>query len=115
MRVIVAIIQPIKLNVVRDALQRIGVERMTIMDVQGYGRQKGQKSTFRSIEYKVDLLYKVALEIVVNEDFLERTLETLTLAARSAGEGQIGDGKIFVLPCIRSIDMATGYEGPGAV
>jgi nitrogen regulatory protein PII len=115
MRMIIAIVQPTKLNVVRDALKRIGVERMTVLDGQGYGRQRGQKGTFRNIEYKTDLLYKVVLEILVNEDFLERTLETLTHAARTGSEGQIGDGKIFVVPCERTIDLATGNAGPGAV
>jgi nitrogen regulatory protein P-II 1 len=115
MRLIVAIIQPTKIRFVREALHRIGVERMTVSDCLGYGRQRGQIATYRGIEYDLDLLSKVAMEIVVNEDFLERTLETITNAARTGSEGEIGDGKIFVLPCLRSIDLATGKEGPGAV
>ncbi len=115
MRMIIAIIQPTKLKAVRDALYRIGVERMTVCDAQGYGRQRGQVASYRGVEYKVDLLCKVSLEIIVNEDFLERTLETLTAVARTGSEGHIGDGKIFVLPCEQSIDLATGQIGPSAV
>ncbi len=115
MQLIIAVIQPTKLNFVREALARIGVERMTVCDAQGYGRQRGQVAMYRGIEYKIDLLSKVAIEIVVNEDFLERTLETLTMAARTGTDGQIGDGKIFVMPCLQTYDLATLQQGPSAV
>jgi nitrogen regulatory protein PII len=115
MRMIVAIIQPTKLSLIRDSLDRIGVERMTVCDAMGYGRQRGQTALYRGNEYRVDLLRKVVLEIVVNDDFLERTIETLTLAARTGSEGQIGDGKIFVMPVAEAIDMAGNTRGPGAV
>jgi nitrogen regulatory protein P-II 1 len=115
MRMVVAIIQPTKLNAVREALVNIGVTRMSVCDAQGYARQRGQREIFRGSEYKTDLLRKIALEIVVNEDFLERTLETLTAVARTSPEGTIGDGKIFVLPALEAVDLASGGRGPGAV
>jgi nitrogen regulatory protein P-II 1 len=115
MQLVVAIIQPTKVSVVRDALASIGVTRLTICDAQGYGRHRGQLPTYRGIEYQVNLLRKVAIEVTVNDDFLERTLETLVLAARSGPEGQIGDGKIFVLPVEETIEIGPGRRGPEAV
>ncbi len=115
MRMILAIIQPVKLQAVRDALYAIGVDRMTVCDAQGYGRQRGQPATYRGIEYKVHLLRKIALEIVVNEDFLDRTIETLVRVARTSSEGNIGDGKIFVLPLTESIAIDSLERGPSAV
>jgi nitrogen regulatory protein P-II 1 len=115
MRLIVAIIQPTRLNAVRDALAQAGVTRLTVADALGYARQKGQTAPFRGHEYQANLLRKIALEIVVNEDFVERTLETLTRAAWSGPHGAIGDGKIFVLPLVEAIDISTGERGQGAV
>src|SRR5262245_42225775 len=103
MRMVVAIIQPTKLRAVREALAKIGVTRMTVCDAQGYGRQRGQTAIYRGNEYQTNLLRKIALEIAVNEDFLERTVETLTAVARTGPEGSIGDGKIFVLPAEEAI------------
>lgn len=115
MRMIIAIIQPTKLAAVRDALQGIGVDRMTVCDAQGYGRQRGQSATYRGVEYRVELLRKLALEITVNEDLLESTLQTLRGSALTGSEGQIGDGKIFVLPVATAIDMSSDLRGPGAI
>ena len=115
MRLVVAVIQPTKLNVVREALVRIGVTRMTVCDAQGYARQRGQTATYRGNEYRTNLLRKLALEIVVNEDFLDRTIATLMEAARTGPEGDIGDGKIFVLPAEQAIDVSSADRGPGAV
>ncbi len=115
MKLIVAIIQPTKLHAVREALDKIGVMRMTVCDAQGYGRQRGQTEFYRGNEYRTNLLRKVALEITVNEDFVERTLETITNVARTGPEGTIGDGKIFVLPTAEAIDIAGGRRGPEAV
>jgi nitrogen regulatory protein PII len=95
-KLILAIIQPTKLDAARDALVKIGVERMTVCDAQGYGRQRGQSAMYRGLEYKTNLLRKIALEIVVNDDFLERTLEALVQIARTGAQGEIGDGKIFI-------------------
>ena len=115
MRMVVAIIQPTKLSAVREALVKIGVTRMTVCDAQGFGRQRGQTQTYRGNEYKTNLLRKIALEIVVNEDFLDRTLETLTSVARTGPEGTIGDGKIFVVPAEQAIDISSVARGPEAV
>ena len=115
MKIIVAIIQPTKLNPLRDALQRIGVERMTVCDAQGFGRQKGQTETYRGVEYKTHLLRKIMLEIAVNDDFLERTVETIISVARTGPEGNIGDGKIFVLPMEQAIQIGGTETGPGAI
>jgi nitrogen regulatory protein P-II 2 len=115
MKLILAIIQPPKLAAVREALQRIGVERMTVCDSQGFGRQRGQTATYRGIEYKTHLLRKISLEIVVNDDFVERTVDAILQIARSGTEGNIGDGKIFVLPAEDVITIDGGQRGPSAV
>lgn len=115
MKLIVAVIQPTKLDAVREALNKIGVTRMTVCDAQGYARQRGQTQMYRGHEYKTHLLRKVALEIVVNDDFLEPTMETLSAIARTGPEGTIGDGKIFVLPCEETIQINDGQRGKGAV
>ncbi len=115
MKVVLAIIRPTKLDAVREALERIEVSRMTICDAQGYGQQRGQTELYRGREYQTVLLRKAALEIVVNDDFLERTVETLVHAARTGPEGNIGDGKIFVLPAGETIQISDGSRGPGAV
>jgi nitrogen regulatory protein PII len=115
MRMVIAIIQPTKLSAVREALVKIGVTRMTVCDAQGFGRQRGQTEYYRGNEYKTNLLRKVALEIVVNEDFLDRTVETLTDMARTGPEGNIGDGKIFVLPAEEAIEIGRVIRGPEAV
>jgi nitrogen regulatory protein P-II 1 len=112
---IVAIIQPTKLSEVRETLVKIGVTRMTVCDAQGYGRQRGQTQYYRGNEYKTNLLRKVALEIMVNDDFVDRTLEMLTAVARTGEEGIIGDGKIFLVPAEETIDISSGVRGPGAV
>lgn len=114
MQLIMAIIQPTKLHAVKDALREIGVQRMTVCDAHGYGRQRGQTATFRGLEYQTNLLRKVMLEIVVNDDFLERTIDTITKVARSGSQGNIGDGKIFVLPTVETITI-DDQRGPGAV
>ncbi len=115
MKLIVAIIQPTKLNAVREALEKIEVTRLTVCDAQGFGQQRGRREIYRGQEYKTTLLRKVALEIVVNDDFLERTLETISSVARTGPEGTIGDGKIFILPALEAIQISDGSHGPGAV
>jgi nitrogen regulatory protein P-II 1 len=114
-KLIIAVIQPTKLKAVREALVNIEVTRMTVADAQGYARQRGQTESYRGSEYKSQLLRKVALEILVNDDFVDRTLETLEAVARTGPEGTVGDGKIFVLPCERVIRLADGLAGPEAV
>jgi nitrogen regulatory protein PII len=115
MKLVIAIIQPTKLSAVREALEKIEVARLTVCDAQGFGRQRGQTEMYRGNEYKTNLLRKIALEIVVNEDFLDRTIETVETVARTGPEGNIGDGKIFVLPAEESIDISRGVRGPEAV
>jgi nitrogen regulatory protein P-II 1 len=115
MKMIIAVIQPIKLDAVQEALARIGVTRMTVCDAMGYARQRGQIETYRGHEYKTNLLRKIALEIAVNDDFLERTIECLEDVARTSSEGHIGDGKIFVLPMEQAIQISDGYRGKGAI
>ncbi len=115
MRMVVAVIQPTRFSAVREALAKIGVTRMTVCDAQGYARQRGKTESYRGNEYKTSLLRKVALEIVVNEDFLDRTIETLQNIARTSPDGNIGDGKIFVLPAAEAIEIGRDVRGPEAV
>ena len=115
MRLVLALIQPTKLRAVQEALAKIGVDRMTVCDAQGYARQRGQRPTYRGTEYKTNLLRKVALEIAVNEDFLEKTVETISHVARTGPDGNIGDGKIFVLPVEEVIRLSDTIRGPEAV
>ncbi len=112
---LIAVIQPTKLDAVREALEKIEVRRMTATDAQGYGQQRGRTATYRGHEYQMKLLRKIALEVVVNDDFLERTIETICNVARTGPEGTIGDGKIFVLPTAEAIRLDDGTRGPGAV
>jgi nitrogen regulatory protein P-II 2 len=114
-KLVIAIIQPTKLNAVREALEKIEVTRMTVCDSQGFGRQRGRTEMYRGHEYSTRLLRKVVLEIVVNDDFLERTVNTIIGVARTGPEGTIGDGKIFVLPAGQAIQISDGFRGLGAV
>jgi len=110
-----AIIQPSKLEAVKEALNQVGVSRMTVSDVQGFGRQKGQTDIFRGQEYEINFIRKIKLEIVVNDDFLESTVETILKVARSENGGKIGDGKIFILPIEDVIRVRTGERGGTAI
>ena len=115
MKLLLAIIQPTKLDTVRNALIEIGIESMTVCDSRGYARQLGQTATFRGHEYQAYLLRKVAVEIVVHEDRLERVIETVTNVARTGPDGSIGDGKIFLLPVDDVIRLSDQVRGPEAV
>jgi nitrogen regulatory protein P-II 1 len=115
MKIVLAIIQPTKLDPVQQALARLGVERMTVFDAQGYARQRGRTAMYRGHEYKTHLLRKVTVEIVVNDDFLERTIDAIVEIARTGPEGTIGDGKIFVLPMDDVVDISNAGRGPQAV
>ncbi len=115
MKLVIAVIQPTKLSAVREALEKIEVMRLTICDAQGFGRQRGQAETFYGCEYATRLLRKVVLEIIVNDDFLERTIDTIVGTARTGSDGTIGDGKIFVLPAEQAIQINDAARGPGAV
>lgn len=115
MKLILAIIQPSKLEDVKAALSEVEVVRLTIMDVQGFGRQKGQTEVYRGHEIAVNLLRKVQLQIAVNEDFVEPTINAIIRGGRSGEAGEIGDGKIFVIPLDDCIRIRTGERGPEAI
>ncbi len=115
MKLIFAIIQPPKLKPVQEALEKIGVQRMTVADAMGYGRQRGQTVLYRGNEYKTNFLRKVCLEIAVNDDFIEPAINAISGLARTGPTGQIGDGKVLVLPVEEVIDIAEGQRGPSAV
>jgi nitrogen regulatory protein P-II 2 len=114
-KLIIAIIQPTKLQAVKEALGKIEVTRMTITDAQGYGRQRGHTEMFRGHEYRIELLSKVELQILVNDDFLEPTIETILKTARTGADGNIGDGKLWVLPADEAIRISDGMRGMEAV
>ena len=115
MKLVIAVIQPTKLKAAREAMVKVGVERMTVCDAQGFGQQRGKTEMYRGHEYTTHLLRKIALEIVVNDDFLDRTVETLVNIARTGPEGSIGDGKIFVLPVDTAVRIGGTTRGPEAV
>ncbi len=108
MQKIEAIIQPSKLDAVKDALVEIGVEGMTIIEARGHGRQKGHTEFYRGREYSVDLLPKVKIEAVVTDQMLDRAIQAITAAART---GKIGDGKIFVSPVAEAIRIRNDERG----
>lgn len=115
MKFIIAIIQPSKLEDVKAALSEVAVVRLTIMDVQGFGRQKGQPDMPRPQELNVNLLSKIQLQIAVNDEFVEPTIEAITRGGRTGETGEIGDGKIFVLPMDDCIRIRTGERGGEAI
>ena len=112
MKKLEAIVQPFKLDDVKEALLGIGIDGMTISEVRGHGRQKGHTETYRGQEYNVDLLPKVKVEVVVTEARCEETLNTLSAAART---GKIGDGKIFVYDVSQAIRIRNGDVGEAAI
>ena len=115
MKLIVAIIQPHKLEDVKAALTEVEVFRLTVVDVQGFGRQKGHTEIYRGREISVNLLRKVQLQIAVNDAFVEPTISAIIKGGRSGEKGEIGDGKIFVLPLEDCIRIRTGERGSDAI
>jgi nitrogen regulatory protein P-II 1 len=115
MKLIIAIIQPSKLEAVKEALSQAEVFRLTVADVQGFGRQKGHTDAYRGSEFTANLLRKVELKIAVNDDFVEPAVEAILRAGRSGPDGTIGDGKIFILPLDDCIRIRTGERGPEAI
>ena len=115
MKLIVAVIQPHRLEAVKLALADVEVFRLTVMDVQGFGRQRGQTEVYRGHEFAVNLLRKVQLMIAVNEEFLEPTIEAVLRGGRTGTAGEIGDGKILVLPLEDCIRIRTGERGGEAI
>jgi nitrogen regulatory protein P-II 1 len=112
MKKIEAIIKPFKLEEVKEALAEVGIEGMTVTEVKGFGRQKGQTEIYRGSEYVVDFLPKIKLEIVLADDKVEEALSTIIKAART---GKIGDGKIFVLPINEAVRIRTNERAEAAV
>ncbi len=112
MKKIEAIIQPHKLEDVKTALKAIGVDGMTITEVRGHGRQKGHKEIYRGMEYEVDLLPKMKLELVVSSSRSEEVIQTISNSART---GKIGDGKIFVYEVLEAVRIRNDERGEGAL
>jgi nitrogen regulatory protein P-II 1 len=112
MKKIEAVIKPFKLDDVKEALQELGVQGMTVLEAKGYGRQKGHTELYRGAEYVVDFLPKIKVEVVVDDGQLTQALEAIQQAART---GRIGDGKIFVSEIIDVIRIRTGESGASAI
>lgn len=112
MKLIMAIIKPFKLEEVRAALTEIGVEGMTVSEVQGFGRQKGHKEIYRGAEYTVNFVPKSKIEIVVSSDLCDRVVETIVKTAQT---GSIGDGKVFVLDVGHAVRIRTGETNDDAL
>ena len=112
MKKIEAIIKPFKLDEVKEALQEVGLQGITVVEAKGFGRQKGHTELYRGAEYVIDFLPKVKIEIVLNDDQVEPAIEAIRKAAQT---GRIGDGKIFVSPVEQAIRIRTGETGADAV
>ena len=112
MKKIEAIIKPFKLEEVKEAILKMGVSGMTVSEVKGFGRQKGHKEVYRGAEYTVDFLPKVKIEVAVDSAIVDDVIEAI---AKKANTGQIGDGKIFVIPLEKAIRIRTGEENEDAL
>ena len=112
MKKIEAIIKPFKLDEVKEALQEVGLQGITVTEAKGFGRQKGHTELYRGAEYVVDFLPKVKIEVVLADEFVERAVEAIQNAART---GRIGDGKIFISNIEQAIRIRTGEAGPDAL
>ncbi len=112
MKKIEAIIKPFKMEDVKDALAEIGIQGMTVAEVKGFGRQKGHTEIYRGSEYTVEFLPKVKFEIVVEDDMVQKAVDTIVQSAKT---GKIGDGKVFVLPIEDAIRIRTEERGDGAI
>jgi nitrogen regulatory protein P-II 1 len=112
MKKIEAIIKPFKLDEVKEALQELGVQGMTVLEAKGYGRQKGHTELYRGAEYVVDFLPKIKVEVVIADDQLQAVIEAIQTAART---GRIGDGKIFVSDIAEVVRIRTGESGAAAI
>ncbi len=112
MKKIEAIIKPFKLDDIKDALNEIGVQGMTVTEVKGFGRQKGHVELYRGAEYDIAFVPKIKIEVVVSDAMVEKTVSTIEMKAKT---GKVGDGKIFVLPVGEVIRIRTGEKGETAV
>ena len=112
MKIVMAVIKPFKLDEVRDALTAVGVHGLTVTEVKGYGRQKGHTEIYRGTEYAVNFLPKVKIEVAVDTSQVEKVVEAIITAAKT---GQIGDGKIFVIPLDHAVRIRTGEADAAAL
>ncbi|HIJ81379.1 MAG TPA: P-II family nitrogen regulator [Desulfuromonadales bacterium] len=112
MKLIEAIIKPFKLDEVKDALNEIGIEGITVSEVKGFGRQKGHTELYRGAEYVVDFIPKIKMEIAVSDDLVNKVVETIQNTAKT---GRIGDGKIFIIPLEEAVRIRTGEQGADAI
>ena len=112
MKLITAIIRPFKLEEVKEALTAIGINGLTVSEASGYGRQRGHVEVYRGAEYTVDLVPKVRIEVLADDDISDRVVDAISEAART---DRIGDGKIWVVPVDRVVRVRTGEQGPDAI
>ncbi len=112
MKLIEAIIKPFKLDEVKDALNAIGIEGITVSEVKGFGRQKGHTELYRGAEYVVDFIPKIKMEIAVSDELVAKVVETIQNSAKT---GRIGDGKIFIISLEEAIRIRTGENGTDAI
>jgi nitrogen regulatory protein P-II 1 len=112
MKLIEAVIKPFKLDEVKDALNEIGIEGITVSEVKGYGRQKGHTELYRGAEYVVDFIPKIKIEIAVSDELVTKVVETIQNTAKT---GRIGDGKVFIIPLEEAIRIRTGEKGTDAI
>jgi nitrogen regulatory protein P-II 1 len=112
MKLIEAIIKPFKLDEVKDALNEIGIDGITVSEVKGFGRQKGHTELYRGAEYVVDFIPKIKMEIAVSDDLVNKVIETIQNTAKT---GRIGDGKIFVIALEEAVRIRTGEKGSDAI
>jgi nitrogen regulatory protein P-II 2 len=115
MKMVTAIIQPSRLEAVKEHLTGVGVTGLTVTDARGVGRQRGRTEIYRGHEYKVDLIPKVKLEIAVDDELAQRVIDAVVEAAKTSAEGKIGDGKIFVTPLEQVVRIRTGEVGSSAI
>jgi nitrogen regulatory protein PII len=112
MKLVIAIIKPFKLDEVREALTQVGVEGLTVSEVKGFGRQKGQTEIYRGAEYQVSFLPKIKIEVVVTDAMLEQVVEAVL---KHAATGKIGDGKVFVVDVAQAVRIRTGERNESAI
>lgn len=115
MKLVIALIQPHRLEAVKRELQQRDIHRLTVLDASGYGRQKGQMKFFRGQELDNTLINKIEIQVAVNEEFVETTVEGIIAGARADEGGQVGDGKIFVTPLDEVIRISDGSRGKDAI
>ena len=112
MKLIEAIVKPFKLDEVKDALNALGIEGITVSEVKGFGRQKGHTELYRGAEYVVDFIPKIKMEIAVSDDLVSKVVETIQNTAKT---GRIGDGKIFIISLEEAVRIRTGEKGTDAI